>query len=604
MGVFARARDGATRRFRRARLSALIDLRNSNLALVVLASGIGAGVGLSVVAMRRLVELIQRLAFDLKPGQHLSEAGAIDPLRILVVICAGGLLVGLSLLALRWWRPRDVVDAIEANALHGGRMSLGDSAGLAAVSVLSAGVGASVGLEAAYTQLGSGIASKVGQRARLRRADLRTLVGCGAAAAIGAAFNTPLAGAFYAFELIMGSYSPATLVPISAAAVAGTLVARATFGGDPTFVTELPLVLGYADYVASAVLGIGGAGLAILTMRWVTAVENWFRRRALPLWLRPAIGGAVLAGLAMVFPQVLGSGHGVILHDLGLGFEFQILCLLILAKIAASALSIGAGFRGGLFSASLLIGCLFGSAVGLGGALVYPELAARQVAFALVGMGAVAAGVVGAPVTMTLLVLETTANLSITIAVVVGIMMSTLVVRSIFGYSFATWRFHLRGVAIRGGHDVGWIGDLNVQRLMRRNVQTVPASMTLAEFRERYPIGQAKRLYAIDDANAYQGLVDVADAHASNADPTKTLVDAGLVAGGKDTIGPDVDLRTALARFEAGKVERLTVVTKVGRQVLGDITEAYLLRRYTQELERLRREEHGESGLFAPPTER
>jgi CIC family chloride channel protein len=219
-------------------------------------------------------------------------------------------------------------------------------------------------------------------------------------------------------------------------------------------------------------------------------------------------------------------------------------------------------------------------------------------------MGAVAAGVVGAPVTMTLLVLETTANLSITIAVIVGIMMSTLVVRSIFGYSFATWRFHLRGVAIRGPQDVGWIGDLNVQRLMRRNVQTVPVTMTLGEFRQRYPIGQAKRLYAVDDANAYQGSVDVADAHASNADPDRTIAEAGLVAGGGDTIGPDVDLRTALARFEAGKVERLTVVTKVGRQVLGDITEAYLLRRYTQELERLRREEHGESGLFAPPTER
>ena len=142
----------------------------------------------------------------------------------------GGLAFGLIAYGLRRWKPRDIVDAIEANALHGGRMSLSDSLRLTALTVLSAGVGASVGLEAAFTQLGSGIASRDRPPLHLRRSDLRTFVGCGAAAAIAAAFNAPLAGAFYAFELIIGSYTLATLAPAVVAAVVATLVTRDFFG--------------------------------------------------------------------------------------------------------------------------------------------------------------------------------------------------------------------------------------------------------------------------------------------------------------------------------------------------------------------------------------
>ena len=147
----------------------------------------------------------------------------------------GGIFVGLSAALLRRWRPREVVDAIEANARFGGRMSLGDSVGLVAVTLLSGGFGASVGLEAAYTQLGAAMGSRLGRQLGLRRDDMRTLVGCGAAGAIAAAFNAPLAGAFYAFELIIGSYTLQTLAPIGIAALIGALTVRGLHGGSPIF---------------------------------------------------------------------------------------------------------------------------------------------------------------------------------------------------------------------------------------------------------------------------------------------------------------------------------------------------------------------------------
>ena len=143
----------------------------------------------------------------------------------------GGLLLGLVTLALVRWHPRRTVDPIEANALFGGRMSMNGSLIVVLQTIMSNGVGASIGLEAGYTQIGSAIASRVGHAFRVRRSDLRLLVGCGAAAAISGAFNAPLTGAFYAFELVIGTYTLGTFAPVAVAALVSQAVVRA-LGGD------------------------------------------------------------------------------------------------------------------------------------------------------------------------------------------------------------------------------------------------------------------------------------------------------------------------------------------------------------------------------------
>ena len=323
------------------------EIRNSELALILLSCAIGLVVGFGVVLLRDLVALLRHLAFGVALDAHLSDAPALDPLQVLAVPVIGGLAVGLATLLIRRWRPREIVDAIEANALRGGRLSLTDSLNLALLTALSSGVGASVGLEAAYTQLGAGFASRLGQVLRLRRVDLRTMVGCGAAAAIAAAFNAPLAGAFYAFELVIGSYTLATLLPVSAAAVCGTMIARVTLGADPIFIETDPFTLIARDYVVAGALGIAGAGVAIATMVGVTTIEAGLRRLRLPLWLRPALGGLVLGPIALAFPTVLGSGHGAILRVLEGGYALPLMAGMLVAKCVASAVSVGAGFRGG-----------------------------------------------------------------------------------------------------------------------------------------------------------------------------------------------------------------------------------------------------------------
>src|SRR4051812_41147636 len=207
----------------------------------------------------------------------------------------------------RWW-PRPPIDPIEANALYGGRLSLADGAVVGAQNIVSNGFGASVGLEAAYAQAGGGLASRLGMAFGLRRADLRVLVGCGAAGAIAAAFGAPLTGAFYAFELIVGSYTIANLAPVMASAVAGSLVAGALGGVEP-----LALMRGigspvWSDYGLALLLGIlcGLAGIAL--MRSMSLVEVLLRHAVPWAALRPAAGGLAVGALALVTPGVLSSG--------------------------------------------------------------------------------------------------------------------------------------------------------------------------------------------------------------------------------------------------------------------------------------------------------
>ncbi|HXN67086.1 MAG TPA: chloride channel protein, partial [Bradyrhizobium sp.] len=206
------------------RLRAIVRARESSV--IVLAIIVGAIAGLAVAAMGELVGLMLLAFFGLHPGERLSGQVSLDPLYAFVTPCLGGLLFGLATAYVTRQRGTEV-DPIEANALHGGRMSMRGSLIVAAQTVWSSGVGASVGLEAGYTQIASGIASKIGQAFRLRRGDMRVLVGCGAAGAIAGAFGAPLGGAFYGFELIIGSYSIASLAPVGMAALFGFLTAQA-----------------------------------------------------------------------------------------------------------------------------------------------------------------------------------------------------------------------------------------------------------------------------------------------------------------------------------------------------------------------------------------
>jgi chloride channel protein, CIC family len=569
-------------------------VRAHETSLVVLAALVGTTAGLVVAAMSAAVELLHVGLFNLEMGARLSNQLRLEPLHAVLVPSLGGLLLGIAFLLLLRWRPAREIDPIEANALHGGRMSFRGSVIVALQTIWSSGVGASVGLEAGYTQLASGLAASLGRGFHLRRADQRLMVGCGAAAAIAGAFGAPLAGAFYAFELVIGGYTPASLTPVGVAAVAGYFVAHA-FAPLSLGVSVGPVgdVLG-RDLAIAAMLGILAALFGIAIMRGVAFCETLLSKTGLWPPLRPALGGLAVGLLALQTPQVMSSGHGA-LHFAGLvSLPLAAIATVFALKALASVISLGSGFRGGLFFATLLLGALGGRLFAAGFDQIWPGLNLDPNVYAIVGMSALSASVIGGPLTMSFIALESTGNLWLTTIVLVAVIISTQITRELFGYSFATWRLHLRGETIRSAADVGWIRDLTVRRLMRPDVTTVNVDMGIEEFRGKFPLGSKTQVVAVDAAGHYAGLVLVADAHAADVEMTKGL--HGILHHRVVVLHPEMNIPEAIAVFDADEAESLAVVEASGEhRPIGILTEAHAMRRYAEESERQRRDMIGDT---------
>ena len=562
-------------------------LRASEFGMTALAIGVGVVAGLCVAAMTSVVNVAHVRIYGIPFDVHLSAAERVAPLAAFGAPMLGGLLLGAIDLWLARRKARPAVDPVEANALRGGRMSLRQSLLVATQTVISNGCGASVGLEAGYAQIGAGVASYLGVRSRLRRQDLRVLVGCGAGGAIAAAFGAPLTGAFYAFELIIGAYSLANAIPVFAATLAASLTTQAIIGApyDITAPTVAPLT--FVDYGALIGLGVVAAAVGVGTMRVAALIERAFRRAIPSRLFRPVVGGLMVGSMALYSPQVLGAGHGA----LGLDFYWPMtateLATLIVLKLFASLVSLASGFRGGMFFASLFVGSLVGKLYWIGVDALAPSMGLEMTACVLVGMGALSAAIVGGPLTMTFLVLESTGNLGVAGGALAASIATTLVVRATFGYSFTTWRLHLRGETIRGGQDVGWLRELSVGRMMVPTPPRFPADQSVRAFREAYPLGSANVVVAVGEEGRYQGLIHVAEAHAlvlengGDGGPITAIVRLPATV-----LHPDDNVRRALDVFGASQADTLVVTARESDQVLGTLGEAYAARRYAQETNR------------------
>lgn len=563
--------------------------RASEVALVLLAVLMGLAAGILTLLLHRAAHGLQALLYGLT-DQSLSAIPRAGLLALLA-LPAGGLLLGFGTrAAMRRWRAP--VDVVEANALHGGAIPLRDSILVCAQTVLSNGVGASVGLEAAYGQAGGGFASVVGQWLRLRRADMRILVGAGAGAAIGAAFSAPLTGAFYAFEIVIGAYTPAAIAPVAAACLTAAVFAR--FMGLEAYLVALPgaKAITTADYLIYAGLGVVCAGVAIVIMRGVTLLELSVRKSPVPEHFRPLIGGLLIMPLAWITPQALSAGHGALHLDLGAEVALRFILLIFLVKVAASTVSLGFGFRGGLFFASLFIGTLAGQLFA-GAVARIPWLPAvvDPSDAALIGMAAMGVAIIGGPMTMSMLVLETTHDFALTsVAITAGLIAST-VVRDTFGFSFSTWRMHTRGQNIRSARDIGWIRALTVGKMMQKGAETALASIAIEEFRRRFPLGSTNRVVLVDSEDHYFGMVETPRAFDSKVKPEAEI---GTLAVVRDiALHPAQDVRTVMKIFDASEADDLAVIDDEGH-VLGTVSERFVHRRYTDEVEKAQRDLFGE----------
>lgn len=564
-------------------------LRSSEATFTLLAALAGLAAGLLTIGQQKIAHGIQKLLYGVSINR-LSALGSIHHPWKLVALPIGGLL--LVLLG-RWLaRRRAPIDVVEANALHGGRIPFRDNLAISAQTLLSNGVGASVGLEAAYAQMGGGVASMLGQWFALRRNDLRTLVGAGAGAAIGAAFGAPLTGAFYAFEIVIGTYTPAAIAPVIAATLAAVSVTR-VLGVEPYLIaTATGRSFSLNEYVAYAALGMACAMLGIAIMRLVTFTEQRMQAWSTIARWRPVVGGMLLIPLALASPQTLSAGHGALHLDLVLHPAIGFIMAVLILKIAASVVSLSFGFRGGLFFASLFLGSLtgqlFASLINLG------DLSFSLVSndAALVGMAALSVSIVGGPMTLAILMLETTHDFALMGVVLTATLVSSAITRELFGYSFSTWRLHVRGSAIRSPRDIGWMLDLSAQNVMRRDWIELSEDTTIAAFREQVPLGSTKKSVITDGHGHYRGIVTTAEAFRPEHDPQSSIATIAILADTKLT--PETGISEVLRTFDRLSADELAVVDTGGRMI-GIVTEKYARRRYFERIELSQREIFGET---------
>ncbi|WP_048707659.1 chloride channel protein [Microvirga massiliensis] len=464
--------------------------------------------GVGVAAVQQFVVFAQRATLGFAAEQRIALPDRASALRIALALCCAAVLVTVLSEMISRWKTRDPLDAVEANALNGGTMSWYDAVAVVLPILASVSFGASVGIEAAVTQLGAVLASRLGRRLKKPRSDLRLLVGAGAAAAIAAAYRAPIAGMFYAFEIVLGSYSKRALAPIGLAAISAVLTIWLLIGPAKPFNLVLRGSPVWSDYSVAVLIGAVAALAGIAIMLLVTALERVLKGLFADEILRRITAGLLLTLLSVRFPAVLGSGHAAVEHAVNGDIAGRHALGLLGAKALGSAASLGAGFRGGLFSASLLMGALLGQVIAWtldavpGAPQVQIELCA------VIGMASVAASVIGSPLAMIFLVLETTGDYEATVVVAIAALTASFLTDRLFGYSFATWRFQQRGLAIEGGHDVSRLRATAISEIIKPPKRSIAVTADLDDVLRATSTagGRGTAVYGLD--GAFVGLID------------------------------------------------------------------------------------------------
>jgi CIC family chloride channel protein len=573
--------------------------RNDQFLLGVLAIVLGVAAAYGAIAFRSLISMVQWTALSTGSEDLLKFMAGLEWWRIVLAPTLGGLVVGLIV---RFFtaeqRPLAVADVIEAAALRSGRMSLSSGLKAAVVSAISIGSGASVGREGPVVHLGASLAAFVADKLNLSRGRALTLLGCGVAAAIAASFNAPIAGVFFALEVVVGHYALSAFAPIVIASVVGTVISRAHYGDFPAFIIAEHVVASPWEFPIFAALGIASAGAAYLFMRSIFAMQDIADRVPGPVWLRPALAGLVIGLLALVFPQILGVGYGVTDQALKGVLGLELLLAMVFLKIFATALCLGFGFGGGVFSPSLVIGAMLGGAFGAAAAMVVPDGLSSPGVYSMVGMGAVAGAVLGAPISTILIVFELTGDYKVTIAVMVAVVLASIIVRDVLGRSFFIWQLEYRGIDLSGGRENEHLKAIKVRRVMESRIRTVDAGTKLTDLRRRIIRAPSGVVFVTDKQGRLEGMITMADLSEALFDMSlDDLVTAGEMARPPhDFVEAGISLDRAVAAFgEAAKEPFLPVVeNRRTMKLVGILTEREVMLAQQRALLKARAEEKGE----------
>jgi CIC family chloride channel protein len=431
--------------------------------------------GWIAVGFRAAIEWLQSTVYG-TPNVNLlhSFAETLPWNYVLLIPAAGGIVVGVILHHMTPdGRVRSVADVIEGAAINDGRVEKKAGVASALCSWITLSTGGSTGREGPVVHMAAMASSWVANLLRVDGITGRDLLGCAVAAAVSASFNAPIAGALFALEVILRHFALHAFAPIVVASAAGTVINRLVYGDVTEFMLPgTTTVEFYLELPAFFLLGLVCGLVAVIMMRAIffsddleTALQE---RLKLPYWLRPAVAGLLLGGLAIFFPHIIGVGYettslaltgNLMLHE---AFVFAVF------KVVAVSITMGGRMGGGVFSPALMVGALTGLVFGHIATGLFPEMSSAFTLYALAGCGAVAAAVLGAPISTTLIVFELTGDWQTGLAVMISVSMSTALASRLVDRSFFLTQLKRRNVHLAAGPQTYLLAMFRVQGVMRR----------------------------------------------------------------------------------------------------------------------------------------
>lgn len=557
---------------------------SENAVMLTTAALVGVGAGMGAVFFRWLIALFTHLAF----GDGARALGFLGSYCVVLIPAIGGLGVGpLVYFFAREAKGHGVPEVMEAVALKGGRIRPVVAVVKALASSLCIGTGGSVGREGPIVQIGSALGSTLGQLLHFSDDRIRTLLACGAAGGIAATFNAPIAGVFFALEVILREFSSGYFSMVVVASVTSSVIARAFFGDSSAFLVPAYSLVSPWELLFYTLLGLLAAFVALAFIFLLYRTEDLFDAWSLPEFLQPAVGGLGLGIIGLDTPQVFGVGYETI--ELALHGEILTAAMLalIVMKLLATSLTLGSGGSGGVFAPSLFLGAVLGGGFGN---LVHqwlPRITAVPGAYALVGMAAVFSGAARAPMTAVIILFEMTRDYRIILPLMFATVVSTLVSARLSEDSIYTLKLRRRGVDIDAGRDLNLMRSILVGEAMTpaSDLVTVKPDTSFDALAELFQTTHSHGFAVVDDNSEFLGIVAISD--------LERAIQRGQAAGTVreirtarvTTAYPDESLEEITQRIGSRDIGRVPVVDRFNPgSLLGMVHRADIIRSYNHAL--------------------
>ncbi len=572
--------------------------------MVLVATACGLAGALGAVIFRLLIRFVQAVLFE-GPAtgiENLLDEGLLaeahDPLSTaklldwhwrLLIPAIGGVIVGpLIYFFAREAKGHGVPEVMAAVALRGGVIRRRVVSVKALASAISIGSGGSVGREGPIVQIGSALGSTIGQALKVPASQLRTIVGCGAAAGVAATFNAPIAGALFAAEVVVGNFAVAQLSPIVISSVVATVVSRFFLGNHPAFLVPGYELVSPFELLPYMLVGFIAGFVAIAFMRSLYATEDLFDRIPIPEYTKAALGGLMVGAIGIWLPNVFGVGYSTITDALTGSLPAVLLGTLLVAKIVATSITIGSGGSGGVFAPSLFLGAMTGGFLGTYIHQWFPDATASSGAYALVTMGAVVAAATHAPITAIIMIFELTQTINIIPPLMAACVVSTLVSTFLERDSIYTMKLRRRGIDLSEEVSANVLKDLFVHDIVDREPEVLPASANLQTIVERVLTSEHTEYFVVNDRNELAGTIHL---HELSRILVEQDVLRGIVVAGDllepvlPTVAEHEDLDVVMQLFSHSVAEEIAVVdSQDPKKRVGCVHKRDLPQRYTEEI--------------------